>query len=154
MLDLSLDDRSSLQDRMKKRTEIDQQTGCWIWKGATAGLGYGTINIKGKMFYLHRLSGWVFLGFSLEDKLTQINHKRKCNRAACWNPDHLYVGDQQENVHDWLSLEKRKGQTHCHKGHEFTKENTYWSCGRRSCKTCSREKYNRLKAKKEWRVEK
>ncbi len=34
-------------------------------------------------------------------------------------------------------------QSHCHKGHPFSPENTYYYGSRRQCKTCNRERRNR-----------
>jgi hypothetical protein len=35
---------------------------------------------------------------------------------------------------------KENKNTHCEKGHKFTKENTFWFNGKRQCKECQRQR--------------
>ena len=65
-------------------------------------------------------------------------------------PDNLYWGSHLDNKRD----EVRNGhnynarKTHCKNGHEYTDENTETSkSGKRSCRTCRRERDRRLWAK-------
>jgi hypothetical protein len=79
--------------------------GCWLWLGSQDGRGYGQIrvDIHSKPEKVHRISAHFLLNYDFS-VLSQINHKRECPNKHCWNPDHLYVGTQMDNVQDALSL--------------------------------------------------
>ena len=70
-------------------------------KSKTGQLGYGTIQINGKRFYIHRLVAMVFHGLELQDTKSIVMHS--CDNPRCINPDHLSVGTQGENVRDCIS---------------------------------------------------
>jgi len=84
------------KEKLGKRTEFDPQSGCIEWQGATTTHGYGQLSMNGEIFYTHRLSYEIYKG-EIEDGL-QINHR--CHNECCVNPEHLYMGTQQENVRD------------------------------------------------------
>ena len=75
-----------------------QSNGCWLW---TAGKseGYGEYRYKGKQIRSHRVS-WILYVGSIPIGM-QINHR--CNCRACVNPNHLYLGTQQDNVRDAIT---------------------------------------------------
>lgn len=61
---------------------------------------------RGKSINASRVSAHVFLGLDLDDRKLQANHKPCCPHQDCWNPEHLYIGTQMENVKDfWKSNE-------------------------------------------------
>lgn len=68
-----------------------------------------------------------------------------CDVKCCVNPDHLFVGTHRDNVVDAIAKGKYAmngpSVTHCHRGHEFTEENTYNWNGHRHCKSCWKLKY-------------
>jgi len=73
-------------------------SGCWI-APVLMGKGYGSICFDGKKSqYSHRVSyeefkGKIPLGMS-------VCHQ--CDVPSCYNPDHLFLGTQKENVHDGI----------------------------------------------------
>jgi len=79
---------------------VFEEGGCWLWQGSQDGKGYGQIRIVVglKPERVHRISAFFFLHYS--GVIYQVNHKRECSNKHCWNPDHLYIGSQQENVWD------------------------------------------------------
>lgn len=87
--------------RMANKTMF-QEGGCWLWMGSQDGRGYGQVRIivGYKPEKVHRVAAFFFLGYTGEG---QINHKRECFNKHCWNPDHLYIGSQQENVWDQMA---------------------------------------------------
>lgn len=74
---------------------------CWLWNLSTINSGYGKVmtKIAGKRRTLlaHRVSLHLFRGFDLDSKL-YVCHK--CDVPRCVNPDHLFIGLQQDNMND------------------------------------------------------
>lgn len=116
------------------RIQYDEATGCWNWKGATAGAGYGVVHWKGEQVYAHRFSAMLWLRFDLKSPL-QVLHR--CDNPACFNPKHLFIGTQKDNIDD----AKAKGrvphlfvkQEFCKNGHSLTPENRKGT----QCRLCS-----------------
>jgi hypothetical protein len=76
---------------------------CWIWQRANAN-GYGVVCLGHRSLRAHRVAYRVFVGRF--DEEMQINHH--CDERACLNPDHLYVGTQQDNMDDMITRERTK----------------------------------------------
>lgn len=71
----------------------------------------------------------------------QIDHL--CRNRACFNPRHLELVRQAENVRRGQSGKYQREKTHCPHGHEYTAENTVYNKRRhrphlvnRLCRTC------------------
>lgn len=58
---------------------------------------YGMISFNDKMIPVHRISAMLYLGFDIKSA-NQINHK--CPNTRCFNPEHLYIGTQSDNMKD------------------------------------------------------
>jgi hypothetical protein len=78
------------------------KSGCWIWTGTLwngrgAKYNYGQAWNGHKRLRAHRVSYEQFVG-----PITQgMNVLHKCDHRLCINPDHLYLGDQEQNVKDF-----------------------------------------------------
>ena len=94
------------------RGNIDQH---WPWAGYINQLGYGEICIKGEHYFAHRVSYLYFNHLTKIDKF--ILHKPECNMSWCVNPNHLYEGTQQNNIHDQVQLGTFKGFKACGEKH-------------------------------------
>jgi len=78
------------------------ETPCWEWTAVRMHDGYGQFWFADQMYRAHR--------FALEERLGRpLGRKHACHRCdnrACVNPDHLYVGTNNDNVQD----KTRKGR--------------------------------------------
>lgn len=77
---------------------------CWLWLGAKNKNGYGVFSSK----LAHRLS-WSFFNGTIPTNLCVLH---KCDVRNCVNPDHLFLGTQQENISDMISKGRQKFLTH------------------------------------------
>lgn len=130
--------------RIKRRTIIDPETNCWRYYGSRS-YGYGVIRFRGKPHEgVHRISAMIHHGYDLGDTINQINHKTICPYRDCWNPDHIYVGNQSQNTQDQKELRTlgnksiRITSSICKMGHELTGDNLIIDprSGKRRCRTC------------------
>lgn len=86
--------------------KVDKTGDCWEWKAALNEHGYGMIGMNGGMRRAHRLS-WEFRYGKIPDGLFVLH---KCDNPKCVNPDHLFLGNQTDNMHD-CSLKGRTKNT-------------------------------------------
>jgi hypothetical protein len=126
--------------RFWSKVEPDEN-GCWIWTAASTPRGYGRYTVDdGTQKYPHRLTYEAFVEPIPDGH--QIDHH--CEVPACVNPDHLEAVTARTNTfRSTFGSALNAAKTHCHRGHEFTPENTYEAPGRRHrlCRTCVRERY-------------
>jgi len=95
-------DGKRLLERIFKYRVIDPVTDCWIWperKRNTSGYGHLFFDHNGRKFVaqVHRIVAWLYLGYDGDRKL-QVCHR--CNVKACFNPAHLYIATNEQNVRD------------------------------------------------------
>lgn len=118
---------------------LDEKTGCWNWTGHKDRCGYGVRNFQRKQRKVHRISAHLFKKFPLISEMHVLHH---CDNPACFNPKHLFLGTDKDNVEDCISKGRRRAQKviHCPKGHPYSGENLYVRPnGRRECKECGRQ---------------
>jgi HNH endonuclease len=121
---------------------VEKTDGCWLW---TAGLaqGYGHLGWNGRTDYAHRVAYELLVG-PVPEGLT-IDHL--CRERRCVNPTHMEAVTRWENVRrsptNLFAL--RAKASRCHRGHEFTTENTMTDSGRRKCRRCHNERQRRYR---------
>lgn len=86
---------------------------CWEWIGAVTRKkkGYGRINENGKMRVAHRVAYELCIGPIPEGM--RVLHS--CDNSRCVNPDHLFLGTQQDNMIDCSKkdrLNSKRGEGH------------------------------------------
>lgn len=105
--------------------------------GAKTPDGYGSVWVGEKQQYVHRVIWRIFFGRIPVGFF--VCHK--CDVPSCMNPEHLFLGTNQDNMQDASRKGRLKNRvvtlaTHCRRGHEYTTDNIVFDQGRRRCKTC------------------
>lgn len=117
-----------------------KDTGCWIWtktkiKGRyKSNSGYGVMGVGRSICRAHRVSYKLFFG-NFKKELDVLH---RCDNPSCVNPNHLFLGTDEDNQRDRVAKGRhdQATKTHCSNGHEFNKENTIFSKTQRVCKIC------------------
>ena len=90
--------------RFFEKVEVSGHRGtCWLWKAGVNTYGYGRFRLKvnggWKQIAAHRLMYEFVYGEIPEG----MNVLHKCDTPLCVNPEHLFLGDQQDNIQDAMS---------------------------------------------------
>lgn len=90
-------------DRFSTKYEIDPVTGCWNWIKSCDGQGYGQFWSGSKLMRSHRWAYNYYKG-NLSQNLCVCH---KCDNIKCVNPDHMFLGTQDDNLKDMTNKGRR-----------------------------------------------
>lgn len=92
--------RKSFQERFEEKLAYEPNCGCWLWTGGSHSKKkpYGKIRKGRKKYSTHRVAYELYIGKIPEN----LHVLHKCDMPACCNPDHLFVGTNQDNMTDMV----------------------------------------------------
>jgi hypothetical protein len=85
---------------------IQQPNSCWEWSGGIGKDGYGTFYAYNQFWRAHRFSAKFIKGLTIDNLV--VCHR--CDNPLCVNPDHLFVGTQQDNMNDMKNKGRKNGR--------------------------------------------
>lgn len=130
----------SMLERFSTKVELGPTpSDCWGWLGCKSERGYGKVLAvdRSRPLLAHRVAWELFRGIIPVGK--SVLHA--CDNPACTNINHLWLGDQRENMRDCAAKRRlaQQRRTHCPAGHLLDGDNLM-TCpslnGRRSCRAC------------------
>ena len=103
--------RKSMKERFFSKIIKKEDYECWGWRGALCNGGYGCFTMNKRVKPAHRAS-WEIHNGPIPKGLWVLH---KCDNKICSNPDHLFLGNAKENVHDMISKGRNiRGELSCH----------------------------------------
>lgn len=94
-----------MKERLLCSSAVDLATGCRNWIGWRNIHGYGYMNINGLTKRAHRVAYEEYVG-QIPAGLSVLH---RCDNPRCINPDHLFLGNHQDNMADMVA--KRRNAT-------------------------------------------
>jgi len=100
--------RGTAQERFERLGWNVTESGCWEWKEFTNSDGYGRFRMKSgeSMVGSHKASYLIYKGEVADGEVV----RHECDNPPCVNPDHLVLGDVQDNVNDCVRRGRRSPQ--------------------------------------------
>ncbi len=83
---------------------VEKTESCWNWKGFLNKKGYAQFRINYTRHPAHRVAYLLFRG-PVEAGLLVCH---RCDNPRCVNPDHLFLGTNQDNVRDMVSKKRHR----------------------------------------------
>lgn len=89
-------------------SKVDKSGECWLWTSYSHVRGYGHFYMDGVTLRANRIS------YAIANKDPgELNVNHTCDNPCCVNPDHLWVGTQQEGMDDKVAKDRQdKGESH------------------------------------------
>lgn len=99
---------------LQSKVQINPDTGCWIFtnKGAPSSVpnkAYGRYQTGRKSYMAHRRAYELYHGPIPEGML--VCHR--CDNPKCCNPEHLFLGTNEDNTRDALVKSRLRMGTEC-----------------------------------------
>ena len=101
-----------LLDRFWEKVDKRGENECWEWLGSKDKNGYGQIAVNSIVTKAHRLSWELCSNDEIPEEML-ICHR--CDNPSCINPNHLFLGNQSDNMIDMLRKNRGKhpkGENH------------------------------------------
>ncbi len=134
--------KSDVRERFESKI-IRHESGCWGFRSNHNSRGYPKFKINGTSTIASRVAWSLFRG----EIPAGLYVCHTCDNPSCVNPDHLFVGTQQDNMDDCASKGRRRDPAQreaCVRGHLMIGENVRIAIDRRRnsprryCRACER----------------
>lgn len=86
-----------------ERYVVGKNTGCWLWLNANPHNRYGSWSAFGEN--RPNRASWVMHNGAIPEGYLVLH---KCDRPGCVNPDHLFLGTQDDNMKDMKSKQRAR----------------------------------------------
>lgn len=107
----SLRESDVLEERFWSKVDRRCQGECWNWLAGRNSGGYGVFIVRGKNQKAHRVA-WELTNGPLPPKNGRwhgICACHRCDNRLCCNPNHLFLGTQQDNMLDCVGKGRHAG---------------------------------------------
>lgn len=94
--------QTSIELFWSKVEKLATECGCWLWMGYCDENGYGGLTIARQRETAHRVSWRISCG-EIPDGLFVCH---RCDTPSCVNPNHLFLGNNLDNVTDMVSKDR------------------------------------------------
>lgn len=86
-----------------EKNVIKNENGCWGWKGHVSKQGYGKTFYK-KAISINRAS-WIIHFGEIPEGILVCHY---CDNPICSRPNHLFLGNHLQNIHDMMEKGRKK----------------------------------------------
>lgn len=102
-------------DRLLSHVSKNEESGCWEWNGCKDRDGYGLVLIGSRTDKSRRCARVHRVAYAVYNSVSFDSMKKKvvmhnCDNRCCFNPDHLNLGTQKENVRDMINKQRAAWQ--------------------------------------------
>jgi hypothetical protein len=101
---------------------VRDDSGCWLWTAGVDDWGYGRFSYQGHVGKAHRVA-WMMTHGEIPEGIRVLHH---CDTPACCNPDHLFLGTDEDNRLDMIAKGR---QRHGSYGKDSRSERACFHCG-------------------------
>ncbi len=99
--------RSTVAARLFSKCVVDDRD-CWIFTGASRGVGYGAVKIGHKAYDTHRIA-YELVNGPIPPRMLVMH---SCDVRRCCNPAHLSLGTHKDNHDDMAGKGRRARLDH------------------------------------------
>jgi len=104
--------KTHILERFLSKIDAKDENGCMLWTASKDKNGYGYFRVSTKRKeFAHRYS-WEETSGKISDNLFVLH---KCDNPSCVNPEHLFLGNHQDNMDD---MSKKHRAVHGNKHHK------------------------------------